>query len=462
MNIRKRLQRMALGMAGAALCVMMVTSARAGQAPAPGLRVGWARTNITPDKPVLMPGFFRKRISRGVRDPLTATALALESIGPGGKVTEQAIMVSCDLIAISKSIQDSVKKIIKGRLPGFDSDKLFLNATHTHQGALTQSRVFKGVFRLTPAERARGVMTGDEYGKFLVGRVAEAVVKAWKGRKGGGFSWALDQAVVGFNRRYVYFGGRARMLGPVNTAKFDCVEGVEDHGLSLLFFWDANRKLTGLVINVASPAQAEQGGNRISADFWHDVRKEIASRHSKDVFVFPQCGAAGDIYTQGRFRHRAEAAMAARKGITWRQEIGRRIADGVNRALPVARKGVDFKPVFKHTVARVDLPVKDPPAPPFYTTDPVKQAEFHVVRLGDVAVVTNPFELFVDYGIRMQARSKAVLTFVVQLSCQANGYLPSARATRGGGYSAERYIVGPAGGRVLVDESVKRINALWR
>ena len=462
MNNRKRLQRMALEMAGAALCVMMAAGARAGQGPAPALRVGWARTDITPKRSVLMPGFHGKRVSGGVRDPLTATVLALESIAPGGKDAEQAIMVSCDLIAINKSVQDSVRKIVKGRLAGFDSDKLFLNATHTHQGPLAQSNLFKGVFRLTAAERAKGVMTGDEYGKFLAGRLAEAVVKAWKGRKGGGVSWALDQAVVGFNRRFVYFGGKARMLGPVNTAKFDCVEGVEDHGLSLLFFWGADEKLTGLVINVASPAQAEQGGNLISADFWHDVRKEIAARHSKDVFVFPQCGAAGDIYTQGRFRHRAEAAMAARKGISWRQEIGRRIADGVDRALPVARKGIDFKPVFKHTVARVNLPVKDPPAPPFYITDPVKPAEFHVVRLGDVAVVTNPFELFVDYGIRIQARSKAVLTFVVQLSCQASGYLPSARAVRGGGYSAEKYIVGPEGGRVLVDESVKRINALWR
>ncbi|MBL7223264.1 MAG: hypothetical protein ISS72_05405 [Candidatus Brocadiae bacterium] len=452
---------MALVKAGVTLCVVMVTSATAGQAGAAGLRVGWATTNITPDKPVLMPGFHGKRISGGVRDPLTATVLALESIGPGGDVAEQAIMVSCDLIAINRSTQDSVKEIIKDRLPGFDSDKLFLNATHTHQGALAQSGVFKGVFRLTPAERARGVMTGDEYGKFLVGRVAEAVVKAWKERRPGGLSWALDQAVVGFNRRYVYFDGSARMLGPVNTAEFDCVEGVEDHGLSLLFFWDTDKKLTGIVINVASTAQAEQGGSRISADFWHDVRKEIAARHSKDVFVFPQCGAAGDIYNSGKFRHRAEAAMAARKGISWRQEIGRRIADGVGRALPVARTGVDFKPVFKHTVARVDLPVEDPPAPPFYITDPVKPAEFHVVRLGDVAVVTNPFELFVDYGIRMQARSKAVLTFVVQLSCHASGYLPTARAVRGGGYSAVEYLVGPDGGRVLVDESVKRINALW-
>ena len=64
-------------------------------------------------------------------------------------------------------------------------------------------------------------------------------------------------------------------------------------------------------------------------------------------------------------------------------------------------------------------------------------------------------------GKRIQARSKALLTFVVQLSCHGSGYLPTARAVRGGGYSADAFLVDPEGGRVLVEESVKRINALW-
>jgi hypothetical protein len=364
---------------------------------------------------------------------------------------------------IRKATQDAVKRLLAERLTDFDSDKLFMNATHTHQGPQQESGTFKNRFTLTPEQKARGVMTGDEYGQFLVERVAEAAVKAWQARKPGGMSWALDQAVVGFNRRFIYTNGRARMSKSINTSEFDCVEGVEDHGLLLLYFWDLDRQLTGVVINVASPAQSEHGGKlkQISADFWDDIRKEIAARHSKDVFIFPQCGAAGDMYPKGMFRHRAEEAMAARQGISWRQEIARRIADGVDRSLPVARKDIDFNPVFKHTVARVDLPVKDPPAPPFYLTDPVNPAEFHVVRLGDIAVVTNPFELFTDYGIRMQARSKAVLTFVVQLSCHHSGYLPTARAVRGGGYSADKFLVGPEGGRVLVEQSVETINELW-
>ena len=35
------------------------------------------------------------------------------------------------------------------------------------------------------------------------------------------------------------------------------------------------------------------------------------------------------------------------------------------------------------------------------------------------------------------------------------------KAIRGGGYSADKFVVGPQGGQVLVDETVKRIEALW-
>ena len=50
---------------------------------------------------------------------------------------------------------------------------------------------------------------------------------------------------------------------------------------------------------------------------------------------------------------------------------------------------------------------------------------------------------------------------LVQLSSGDSGYLPTERAVQGGGYSADKFLVGPAGAKVLVDETVKRINELW-
>jgi hypothetical protein len=112
-------------------------------------------------------------------------------------------------------------------------------------------------------------------------------------------------------------------------------------------------------------------------------------------------------------------------------------------------------------VANANLPEPQAVAQPFYETDPVQPIEFHVLRLGDVAVATSPFELYLDYATRIQARSPAVLTMLVQLSSGNSGYLPTARAVKGGGYSADKFRVGPEGGQVLVEETIRQINALF-
>ncbi len=439
-----------------AMVLILVLCQEAMAATGP-LSVGWATVDITPERPVALIGQLHKRISQKVRDPLTATALALETRGEDGQ-REQAILISCDLLFIRKSVQDRIKQMVKDRLPDFESEKLFLNATHTHTGPGFSDQDFGTLYDVSKDE---GVMTASEYADFFVERAAKIAVEAWQSRKPGGMSWALGHAVVGWNRRAHYFNGSSVMYGKTNQPDFANLEGTEDHGVEMLFFWDRDKAPTGIVVNIACTAQETEGLSEVSADFWHDVRLEIRRRLSRDIFILPQCAAAGDNSPHLLFRGRAEEVMRQRRGLSSRQEIARRIADAVENCLPLARQDIQTSTIFKHTVARADLPPQDPPTAPFYTTDSVAPIEFHVLRLGDIAMATNPFELYLDYGIRMKARSPAVLTFLVQLSCQHCGYLPTQKGVEGGGYSADKFVVGPKGGQVLVDETVKQLNALW-
>jgi hypothetical protein len=367
-------------------------------------------------------------------------------------------MISCDLLWTRKAIQEKLQGSLKPVLPDFDVSKLFVSATHTHTGPGVLDGAFYDLYDVSKDE---GVMKASQYAAFLLKRLSGIAAEAWRSRKPAGVSWALGHSVVGHNRRACYFDGTAAMYGSTDGESFSNIEGCEDHGQEMLFFWDENRKLTGIVINVACPSQETEGMSRISADFWHDVREEIHTRYSKDLFVFAQCGAAGDQSPHLLWRKQAEEVMRQRKGISRRQEIAGRIADAVDDVFPYARGDIKDKLVFMHTVARVNLPTKEPANLPFATLDSVKPAEIHVIRLGDVALATNPFELYVDYGTRMKARSEATLTLIVQLSCQYSGYLPTERATKGGGYSAVKYAVGPEGGQVLVNETVRLINAMW-
>ena len=88
------------------------------------------------------------------------------------------------------------------------------------------------------------------------------------------------------------------------------------------------------------------------------------------------------------------------------------------------------------------------------------EAEVHIIRFGDIAIATNPFELFLDYGNQIRARSKAKQTFLIQLCGGADGYLPTEKAEKGSHYSA--YVsggyTGHEGGDILVRETIRRIN----
>jgi sugar phosphate isomerase/epimerase len=419
------------------------------------LRVGWASTDITPPKPVALIGQLHKRISTGVRDPLTATVLALETRDPK---PEQAILVSCDLLFIQHLIQQRLQEKIRTELPDFDSRKLVLNATHTHTGPGFIDSTFKDLYDVS---NDPGVMKASEYAEFFLDRVSQAVVRAWQSREAGRFSWALSHAVVSQNRRAQYFDGSTVMYGNTQKAEFSNVEGPEDHNVNLLFLWGAEAKPTGIMINLACTAQETENLNEVSADFWHDVREEIHRRHGPDLFILPQCAPAGDLSPHLLYRPRAEQIMDQRRGLSRRKEIARRLANAVDEAWPLAESDVRNRLVFRHTVATANLPEQQPPADPFYETDSVQPIEFHVLRLGEVALATCPFELYVDYGARIQARSSATLTMLVQLSGANSGYLPTARAVKGGGYSADKFKVGPAGGQVLVEETVREINALF-
>jgi hypothetical protein len=89
--------------------------------------------------------------------------------------------------------------------------------------------------------------------------------------------------------------------------------------------------------------------------------------------------------------------------------------------------------------------------------------EIHVLRIGEAALATSPFELFLDYGLQIKARSAAAQTITLQLTGGLGFYLPTERAVNGGGYGANPASaeVGPEGGRELVAQTLALIHELF-
>lgn len=428
----------------------------AGEPVAGQLHVGWATVDITPSSRVVLDGSGYKRVTKEVEDPVTATVLALET-RDGERVVEQAIMITMDLVRMTKEVHEGLQREAAKRLKDFDSSKLFSGVTHSHCGpSIAYDKTGPG--QLYDISKETGVMTPQQYIVLLYERVGAAIAKAWQNRKPAGVSWGLGHAVLGYNRRLTYADGSAIMGFDTARPDFSNIEGSEDHAVEMLFFWDADKKLTGMLLNLACPSQV--GRKAISADFWHPIREGIKAKYGPKIHVFGQCSAAGDQCPVPIIRSKAEKVMTERRKISWKQELANRLIRAVDDVWPFAQADVQTRPVFAHRTIKTNIPNKNSINEARWMSSQVP-VELHVLRLGDVAMATNPFELFIDYGDQIKGRSKAVLTFVSQLTCDYKGYLPTRRAVAGGDYSAVNHIVGPIGGRVLVDESVKAINSLW-
>lgn len=161
--------------------------------------------------------------------------------------------------------------------------------------------------------------------------------------------------------------------------------------------------------------------------------------------------------------------MSKPRGLSEPGEIARRIVREVKDALPIARRDLRFDVPFAHHVSDLRLPrrriteAEIAAARKSLEAEPEFQIELHVIRLGDIAIAANSFELFLDYGLQITGRSPAEQTFVLQLTGAWGAYLPTREAVEGRlqrGHRVEPRR--PAGGRVLIDETVKRIDGLWR
>jgi hypothetical protein len=474
------------------------------------LKIGWAQADITPPEPVIIAGQFHARVSEGVIDPITATVLALE-----GDV-DHVVFVSCDVVSIPDALRDAVRGKLRGAV-GLDPRKVILHATHSHTAPLYDGgRIVPGLELRTMETAALVAFTSD--------LIAQAVTRAWAERKPGGIAYGMSQAVVGRNRRSVDRSGKSTMYGDVARADFSHIEGFEDHDVSFLATYDPEGALTGLVVNVACPAQADESLFSLTADFWHDTRLELRRRHGAKLFVAAQCSTAGDIaphfVRNSSYDHRASKRMLDLKKRSVRAEIAHRIANAADEVLPVIKGTVERSPKLLHRVETLALPMNKLTEADIadarkeaglwrgrYETEKAKidaqpaaaragrwyvavtgaygrmrwnervlerfdaqkngpqsqTIEIHVLRIGDVAVATNPFEYYLDYGIQIKARSPAPQTFLVQLA-GAGTYVPSPRSTLGGGYGSlpASNPVGAEGGGVLRDRTVELLREYWK
>jgi hypothetical protein len=515
-----------LGSLLCAVCAAAAYSSESVPEAAGPLRIGWAVADLTPDVPVHMAGTGSLRVSEGVMDPVTATVLVLESVGEEEDAGDMLIMVGVDLARAERVLCDRVRELVAELQPEIDVAKIVINATHNHGAPCVRTAP-----EMAAKLAERGVEVPAEWSYYGVDpdamspvgylvrrpRIAEAIAEAWENRKPGGVSFGLGHAVVSHNRLVAYRDGSSQQFRPLDTPDFSHIEGYEDHSVGLLYTFDASAGLTGVVVNV--PASALGFGSRITADFWHDTRKEMRKRFGEAFYTLQQVASSGEQWPRVVVERRAHERMLKLAGRSSREEIAVRLADAVTSLLPYMKENIEWNPVFVHRVEQVELTqlrvteeiaesrrqqferlfeqyrkmreeidanpgIREKPrwfekiSGVYWQMDRADRVvrmferqqagdklpvTLHVIRIGDMAIATHPVALYLDFGMQIKARSKAVQTFTVQTADGHYRYLPTERSLAGSAYGAvpESITFGPEGGRELVEATLKLIESLW-
>ncbi len=492
------------------------------------IKFGWSEVSIVPEgKKVSLAGQFYERISDKVETPITVTALAMECAG------DAAIFCGCDLVCSPLNLLKEVRAYILAKDAAFPADKLMVSSIHTHTsiGYARRSDSEYGssldvLTRMLPdakyeklvSYQGDDLLDGEEARKFLVERIAKAATEAWANRTEGLFATGFGRAAVGMCRRVCYDDGSAKMWGDVDTPNFTELEAGNDSGIELMFTYTPEKKLTGVIANVACPAQVLEHRSFMSSDYMGKLKRNLREKFGADIQLLGLVSPAGDQCPRDMIRwvqpespiddpnierndpklRRQDPSMFDISGC---ERVARRIATEVEYALADVTEYVSDT-TLEHKNLSVDLPLRRVTPAEYASakkviedfakeigsgtinfadnarmhvyagtvarfeaqqTADIVPTEIHVLRLGDIAFATNPFELFLDYGNQIRARSKATQTFLVQLSCGCLGYLPTKKAEDGSHYSA--YVssgsVGHVGGELLVRKTLTEINEMF-
>ncbi|MBQ9367427.1 MAG: hypothetical protein IJT83_06570, partial [Victivallales bacterium] len=481
------------------------------------LMIGWSEADITPvtDKWIPLMGQYYERLTHEIHSRLKTVAVAISS------GDEYFLEASIDNVGVNRAFHEKVCEAVHAIEPAIAPENIFFHAIHTHSAPSITMKITRWKDVEDLVEEKRQILSSQEYVDFVVPIMAQNFVNAWRNRKPGGIIRGFGNARIGHCRRAVYSNGLAEMYGDTTRPDFIGMEAGEDSGVEMLFTCDETGKRTGMLLNVACPSQNMESTYKVSSDFAGATRELLKQKFGEDFHTIYQISPAGCQSPRDLVRHyTTEPDFWHEDGVP---VLANRLLNAVENA---TLWPAEFNPVLKHSKVTVTLPRRrasytdyvaakaevarltaimpekeafqafcdethaneklDGPGPydsklhhfvliqnakAIITRYEVQDAEpntsfnMNVIRLGDIAIADNPFELYLYYGQNIKARTKSQQTFLVQLAAGAShgaGYLPSPDAEKFGGYGG-CIINGQCGhdaGYKLADLTVAEINKL--
>lgn len=418
------------------------------------LQAGASTVTITPPLGTPMAGFFRYREAETVADDLTARTLVLDD------GTTRLALVVCDLISLKAEIVTAARNRITER-HGIPAECIMIACTHTHTGPVTSE--------------SRGVQPDRAYMEWLTTRIADGVGVACSRLVPARIAYgAADVEGVCFNRRFRMRDGTV-VFNP-GAGNPDIIEpvGPTDPQVTALLVEDEAGHPIALWACLSTHYVGTDQEQAISADYYGDFAHVVERCLGDQCVGMLANGTSGnvntiDIHQTVRLKGTAQArlvgaavAAAAIQGVMMRRRHDEGTLEAETFPLTIARWQITPEDIAlaEAILAQPDEVEPEPAAGFSYVVgQPIPgpqvrsyasavfqlaqmpsegETELQVMRIGDLALVALPGEIFVEFGLALKAQAPFDQVAVVGLANDHIGYVPTEEAFRQGGYETWR------------------------
>ena len=420
-------------------------------------QAGAATSVITPKIGSSINGNFRDVAAEHIHDDMHARCIVLDN----GK-NQLAIVVS-DLCMVYRETIDAAKRRAH-MITGIPMENMLMSVTHTHSAGTACA-----VFQSTP---------DPDYQSFLSERMADAVVRAYNNLEPAKIGWGCGkEATQVFNRRWKMKPGtdltnpfgeqdQVKMNPGVGNPNLVKPAGPIDPDVAVV---SIQTKAGAPLALLANYSLHYVGGTRlgeVSADYYgvfcDQVCDMVGPTGSDKPFVsIMSNGTSGDINNINWAGEKAIRLPHYEKI----NQVANILAAEVSKVLQLINY-YDWVPLASHT-EEITLGVRKPTQreidlakdrlakveskvletlPDIYARETILLDDFpstvplllQALRIGDLGIVATPCEMFVEIGLEIKEKSPFVQTFSISLANGYNGYLPTPKHHKLGGYETWR------------------------
>ena len=401
------------------------------------LKLGVARRVITPKIGCNLSGYAPDVYAESLNDDLTATAYCFSQ----GNTT--AMIVSVTVVSIRTALVDEMRERIE-ELTGVPRDNCMIHAIHNHSGPITN-----GGFGWGDIDR--------EYcDTILVPRVLEAAKEAVEKAEPVKMKVSVGESYVGINRREITEENKV-ILGQNPWGSFD-------PKMTVISFCSASGAPVANLVHYGCHGTASGKNHEISRD-WAGVMIDMLEENSNAMTAYLN-GPEGDVgprLANGKTVGKQHVRYAMQLGGVaggdavriYKQAGGyadadlqvstRTISIPLDKRIPKEVAEAEYETFKSFTVnlkarkGRFYKRVLDSYLENYREVEAVEIKQT-VIRIGDLAIVSFPYELFSEIGMRIAKSSPFPYTLSLSNTNGSEGYFVTEDQICRGGYEVDMFL----------------------